>query len=116
MIMMYINLSKNQTMDYETFIQGAVKLTTAKGVFDSVEENIRDYFKPYQPEDIYLVNGSIHEENMGKIFIGNTLYKDLSSIRVSVVGHFYGTNDFFKRRKRNQLGAKAVIKILNHFL
>ncbi|PLS19300.1 hypothetical protein CVD28_02485 [Bacillus sp. M6-12] len=113
---MYINLSKDKKISYDEFIQQAVELTTAKGVFDSVEENIRDYFKPYQPEDIYLVNGSTHEENMGKIFIGNTLYKDLSSLRVSVVGHFNGTNDFFKRRKRNQLGANAVIKILNHFL
>ena len=80
--------------DYEGLITVAKKTTRAKGIWESTEQNLRDYFK--------LDNGDIVIDGWCFTSVEDAL-KSLD--------HYE-----FKRRARNGIGRKTLERILKKYL
>lgn len=94
-----IQITRGIAMDYEAFINESIKHTNAKGIWSSVEENLKDYFK-------------LTKDSRGYDYIkcGSTIYENLEELKESL-----GCNPMYhKRTQRNMITKNLAIKIIEN--
>ena len=98
--MQYIIINKLRSIPYDEFIKAACKLTKAKGLFSSTEDNLRDYIKVTSD---------------GRPMIEQTVYRDCFDLMADIhrdIQFGGGKPCAFIKTERNQISAKLLFKIL----
>lgn len=97
---MNIQITTGIGIPYNLFIERACRLTKAKGVFNSTEENLKDYF-------------SVRDYNgIAVLEVESTRYNTLRDLRDSLMYN----KEYHKKTQRNSISRIPALKIINSFM